>query len=505
MSKTIVALRSSSRSEFVDSLFKLPEISDHQLKTLLNNYRRAGCFFKSYDLHTMLDCGPDDEEDDPLGYQAAALPNYDSNFSAQLRFGGRLRQEFFGGIYFDIENHKMYKLDRLGFSVLSLFCFGLTYFEVILVHANNGIHSEEVTRVANQLFAAGILYPDDSLNIQSSVNLEYFPAYDFSLNYMQSPYIVEIEGTHGCYRKCAHCAYDASPDIDRASELSTRDWCNIIDKLSSAGVLALRFTGGDFLFRDDAVEILNHADRSGMSYHLLSDTVAFNSKAIDEVAKLQNLAYIGSSLDGNCSSDHDFLRGEGAFELLVSRVQVLARANLTVRLGTTLHKRNFQKVRETGALATKLGATHFNIGFLAPIGRGVNLASLVLDGSEVRRSLLLYLDGVKAGDYAPQQMHYLYRSQDEANPFADLDPFIDNLPFMTEWPYSRMRIKPSGVTYTAGRLKSTRLAFGTNILRESLRAVWNNSPNLVYLRKVAGGCRQHSLDFRHLAQEYCNG
>jgi MoaA/NifB/PqqE/SkfB family radical SAM enzyme len=370
--------------------------------------------------------------------------------------------------------------------------------------AQNGWSEDESLLAIQDLTTQSLLRPyEDKLAVAQT---KIFKASDLSVPYLQAPFIVELEMTHACYRECTHCAYNASPHADRKGELSTSSWKEVIKKLADAGVLSLRFTGGDFMYRSDAIELLEYADTLGIAYHFLSDTIALNERNMQSVKQLRNLAYIGTSIDGSDRFTHDGMRGAGAFDLLVERVRRITSQGITMSLGTTLHKQNWKHVRETGKLASALGATYFELGFLCPIGRGANLQEQVLNGQEVRESLQLYLDGVRAGEYKPMQLHYYTRAQKtEATAFSDLSEIVDRLPFQTEWPFSRLRVKPDGTTYTAGKLKESGLSIGINILLDDLDTIWRNSPNLVTLRKIGVGRRLHSLDIAQLPKELHHG
>ena len=480
---------------FFGDLGNFPPLTDLQRRIIAANYVKMGVLYRSNDLHTMLDCEPEPEIPIVHSSSVAVLP-----VTLALAAPGRLRQEFFGGIFYDMQRHALFNLDRLGFTLVSA---ALSIGDVECLRAmlmDRGHAADEIEAGLRQIIAAGILVDASSANALSNSDVAIYPARDLSIGYLQTPSIVEIEGTHGCYRRCAHCAYDAAPDVDRSGELSTKQWGAILDKLSAGGVLSVRFTGGDFLFRGDAIEILQHADRANLSFHLLSDTVALNDRALEAAATLKNLAYIGSSIDGHTSEIHDAWRGSGAYDLLIRRVKRIAKMRIPVSLGATLHKGNYTAVRQIGRVASQAGASYFQIGFLTPVGRGKELADAVLNGPEVREALKLYLEGIKAGEYLPLEGHYMRRVASE-EPFVDIEPFVDTLPYLTEWPYSRMRVKPTGITYTAGRLKATPFAEGVNLLTEDLQTVWNHSPNLAHLRSIADGRRLHSIDFRSLPME----
>jgi MoaA/NifB/PqqE/SkfB family radical SAM enzyme len=456
-----------------------------QEETLRNNFVHDGVIYDSIDVHTMLDCGPS------RGGTISARTTLNDQIKISLANSIIVREEFFGATVFNIETHTIAYLDRRGADLVELVQGGMLFGKI-----KEFCGKAPVSKAINQLIDANVLTVNER---KASTVIRFIPAIDLSECFLQVPFIVELEMTHGCYRTCSHCAYNSSPTIDRTREFSTEQWKIAIRKLVDAGVPSIRFTGGDFLFRRDAVEILEYTDALNVSYHFLSDTVAIADRYIDTVKNLKNLAYIGTSIDGQNAEQHEYLRGAGAFETLCERVNRLSSAGLRISLGTTLHRKNWRSVRETGRLANRLGATFFELGFLSPVGRGATMASDVLTGGEIRQALTLYLDGISAKEYAPMQSHYLARAE-KPQPFSDIEDIVDTLPFRTEWPFSRLRVKPDGQTYTAGKLKSSILSRGTNILHAPLNTIWRTSPNLRYLREVGAGRRLHSLDTRTLEE-----
>lgn len=493
----------------IPKLFEQIHLNDAQSMTMQSNFTKKGIFYESDDVHTMLDCGPSMPTQQPMEERNPYRRSPDdelleTGYSDDMRFrpvsSGRLRQEFFGGIFFSYEQNTMSYLDGLGFAMLTAVFAAKTYGQIAELARQFGHDKVTLEQGMVQLIDVGLIALAGG-RTDDVPEHDYFPSTRLGVDFLQVPYVVEIEGTHGCFRECAHCAYDASPSVDRSHELNTAQLCDIIDTLDKSGVCTVRFTGGDFLFRRDAVEILQHVDRTNLRYHLLSDTIAFSHSALNALRDLKRIEYIGSSIDGHNAETHDVWRGRGAFDALLERSRKIADTGVPLLLGATLSKHNFSKVQDIGRVACSVGATYFEIGFLTPIGRAERLAHCVLDGDEVREALALYLEGLRSGLYSPLQSHY-FRRLDWADPFADMEDFIDDLPYMTEWPFSRMRVKPTGLTYTAGRLKATPLGFGTNLVTEDLRDIWYNSPNLAYLRSIGSGKRMHSLDCRKIPMDF---
>lgn len=461
-------------------------LTPSQERIVASNFGRSGPFYYTQDVHTMLDCAcPYERFSLDAPSPSLHLP---MNEPLGVPFSAKLRQEFFGGILFDCDRHRHFMVDPTGFELLSEVAKGEATGHRLLER----VSSPDALQTLQELAAAGLVSAAGDAGA-----VRHFAARDLSLAYLQSPIIVEVEVTYGCFRACRHCAYESSPDARRPDELTAAQWREIFDKLAASGVLIIQLTGGDPLFREDSFDIVQAVSDAGMSVYVRSDTAALGPANVQRLKDLPGLWHVGTSMDGADAEMHDWMRGRGAFATLQKRIGILAEAGIDVAVGATLHKNNYTTVREMGRVAASFGARWFDIGFLSPVGRGVQLRDLVLLRPEVEASLGEYLAGIRAGDYVPSHAHYLRRAESDT-PFTDLGDLIDRMPYLTEWPFSRLRLDPTGSSYTAGKLKGSDYAGGFNLLDSTVDHVWDNSPNLRQLRELGDGGRIHSLDYRLL-------
>jgi MoaA/NifB/PqqE/SkfB family radical SAM enzyme len=466
------------------------ELTPAQERVLALNYQRSGPLFLSQDLHPMLDCA---SALDLVGFNTTpATVAMDEPLS--VPFNGKLREEFFGGTLFDSDSHRHFMVDQTAYQVLHSVINGTVTGHYLVERADGA--PTGLTETIAGLAAAGLLQSGRKPGV-----ITHFPARDLSLAYLQAPIIVEVEVTYGCFRTCKHCAYESSPDARRPDELTASQWREVFAKLAEAGVLIIQLTGGDPLFREDSFDIVQAASDMGMSVYVRSDSAALSPANVERLRALPGLWHVGTSMDGADPEMHDWMRGRGAFATLAKRVEILTGADITVSVGATLHKNNYTTVRRMGQVAAGLGARWFDIGFLAPVGRGAQLRDLVLDSSEVLTVLTDYLAGIQAGEFTPQHTHYLRRLGRE-DPFADLGDLIERIPYLTEWPFSRLRLDPTGSSYTAGKLKGSDYAGGFNLTDTTVAHVWDHSPNLAQLRELGNGQRIHSLDYRLLRSNH---
>jgi uncharacterized radical SAM superfamily Fe-S cluster-containing enzyme len=341
-----------------------------QERILHANFERVGPFYVSRDVHAMLDCACTPEI--ALMSEECALP-VDMEVPLSIPFNAKLREEFFGGILFDCDAHQHYMVNHDGYRMLKEVSSSNPTGKMLLQGAASAPYQTSTELTLQALMRRSLV------GKVSNNTTKYFAARNTELHYLQAPSIVEVEVTYGCFRACRHCAYESSPEARLPNELSVRQWETIFKKLADAGVLILQLTGGDPLYRDDSFDIVEAAGEAGLSVYVRSDTAALSRANIERLKRVRGLWHVGTSIDGANSEMHDWMRGAGAFEILKERIKSLAGEGIPVAAGATLHKNNFKTVRDIGRGATEFGAQWFDIGFLAPTGRGANLRHLILE------------------------------------------------------------------------------------------------------------------------------
>lgn len=103
-------------------------------------------------------------------------------------------------------------------------------------------------------------------------------------------------GTIFITRRCnLRCSYCVVPRLPR-SELSTAEWCEVLDKLVGFGVRHLTIVGGEPTIRGDLEEIVRHATGRGLYVFLHSNFLRLDDKRIDRLAEA-GLSAITTSAD----------------------------------------------------------------------------------------------------------------------------------------------------------------------------------------------------------------
>jgi radical SAM protein with 4Fe4S-binding SPASM domain len=142
---------------------------------------------------------------------------------------------------------------------------------------------------------------------------------EFTLWSGQQPLLsrLDMELTERCNNDCIHC-YINRPASDRAArgrELATVEIQGILHEAASLGALAVTFTGGEPLLRDDFCEIYIFARRLGLRVRLLTNATLISPQLAKLFARIPPLEKVQITLYGMSVKSYEAVtRTPGAFE-----------------------------------------------------------------------------------------------------------------------------------------------------------------------------------------------
>ncbi len=191
------------------------------------------------------------------------------------------------------------------------------------------------------------------------------------------PLLVFWEMTKACDLACLHCRADAqhqpAPD-----ELTTAEGRRMIDDLAAleAPRPIVILTGGDCLKRADLIELIDHAKASSLPVALApSVTPLLTTERMREV-RAHGVSTVSISLDGRDPATHDAVRGvPGHFDETMRTLHELKDAGFTVQINTTVMARNVEQLADVARLLRDLRVDIWEVFFLIPTGRGVDVNS----------------------------------------------------------------------------------------------------------------------------------
>jgi len=162
------------------------------------------------------------------------------------------------------------------------------------------------------------------------------------------PFSITFILTHRCNFRCAYCDIpDAAGD-----EMSAGEFASAIDELVEVGLARASFSGGEALLRPDAIDIIAHARRRGLSTSLNSNAWLAGDK-LDELAQVLDMLVL--SLDGP-PAVHDLVRRRpGSYARVIAVADAARRRGLPIATITVVSSANLHVVDEVLELAERHG------------------------------------------------------------------------------------------------------------------------------------------------------
>ncbi|MBU7029456.1 MAG: radical SAM protein [Theionarchaea archaeon] len=186
--------------------------------------------------------------------------------------------------------------------------------------------------------------------------------------------IVYLEVTNTCNLDCIHCYKHAGPPLH--NELSTDEWCSIIDHLKEIGVVELAVTGGEPLMRDDIFSILEHAARNAMWLKLFTNGTLINEETVQKLKEI-GVEEIMVSIEGATKETHELIRGKDTFEKVIKSISLLIENGMKVRSNTVLYTENIPELENLVQLLLDLKVQDMILDPLMKWGRGEDKDNLI--------------------------------------------------------------------------------------------------------------------------------
>lgn len=196
-------------------------------------------------------------------------------------------------------------------------------------------------------------------------------------DYSETPLVVTWEVTQACDLACDHCRAEADPDRS-PGELSlseARDFFEQVADFSPQPFLVL--SGGDPLKRPDVFELLETAVDVGVTPSITpATTELLDREAIERFADI-GVGRMALSLDGATPESHDGFRGEdGTFETAMRAAEYAREVGLSIQINTTVTGSTADELPEIAEIVGEVDAAMWEVFFLVPTGRGVELEQL---------------------------------------------------------------------------------------------------------------------------------
>jgi radical SAM protein, BA_1875 family len=196
------------------------------------------------------------------------------------------------------------------------------------------------------------------------------PAYNLN----ERPFLIIWETTQACDIACKHCRAESKPEHD-ANELSLIEGCRLLEQIDVLGNPRplFIFTGGDPFKRDDIFDLVEYANKLGLTTALSPSGTPLLTVENLQRLKDSGVRAISLSVDGSSPAIHDeFRRVDGSFAWTINGWKIARSIGLKVQINTTVTRYNLMDLPALFALVRDLGVMTWSVFFLVPTGRGIS-------------------------------------------------------------------------------------------------------------------------------------
>ena len=212
---------------------------------------------------------------------------------------------------------------------------------------------------------------------------------------LQAPFLVVWNYTNACNLRCKHC-YQGAGKMSK-DELSLEERLSIVDQLAENDVVAIAFSGGEPLLRDDFWEVARYASSKGLYLSIATNGTLLTKDVVRRLTDV-GVEYFEISLDSVDPAKHDAFRGvPGAWKRTVAGIQnVVAQDGTYSCIANTITNENYRELDDLVAFSKKLGVNRTLIFNFIPVGRGTDIIDMDLP-PEAREQVLQKMYGYLSG------------------------------------------------------------------------------------------------------------
>ncbi|MFA6177934.1 MAG: radical SAM protein [Candidatus Paceibacterota bacterium] len=137
-----------------------------------------------------------------------------------------------------------------------------------------------------------------------------------------------------------------------------------------ANEIMIGVTGGEPLLRKDLFDVMKYASNLGFNWGMVSNGSLVSEETISK-AKKAKMKTIDISIDGIGSVHDEFRNMKGAYEKAINAVKLFVKADFLslVRVVTTVHSKNVNRLEEIYEEICNLGIRHWKLSNVDPSGR----------------------------------------------------------------------------------------------------------------------------------------
>ncbi|WP_024303983.1 pyrroloquinoline quinone biosynthesis protein PqqE [Pseudogulbenkiania sp. MAI-1] len=194
---------------------------------------------------------------------------------------------------------------------------------------------------------------------------------------LSPPLAVLLELTHRCPLRCAYCSNPLAL-TPASAELSTAEWCAILDEAAEMGMLQVHFSGGEPMARADLPELVAHASRVGLYSNLITSGVLLNEAKLAVLVEA-GLNHVQLSFQGLDETHAEALSGfKGGVAKKQAALDLVQAAGLALTLNFVITRQNAHELDAMLRYAEEQGIARVEVANTQYYGWGLqNRAALI--------------------------------------------------------------------------------------------------------------------------------
>ncbi|MFA5217374.1 MAG: PqqD family peptide modification chaperone [Bacteroidales bacterium] len=299
---------------------------------------------------------------------------------------------------------------------------------------------------------------------------------------------LQIEVTDRCNERCIHC-YIPNKKKQSGKDIDLSLIFRIMDEAKEMGTLQVTLSGGELFLHKDIDAILRYARKNDFIISILSNLVLLNDNHI-EILKEINPSLVQVSLYSMKAEEHDSITLlKGSFTKTKNAIEKLVDANIPVQISCPVMKLNRKSYKDVLVYANKLRTKAYtDFIMMAQTDHCTNNLTQRIGIEEIKELIsdMLEFDQDYLDTTLEQEPKSLDIEKYKKSPICGVG--VDNF-----------CLTANGDCYPCAGWQG--LVVG-NAYKQSLREIWENSPELKMLRTITNGSFPKCIECE--ARDYCS-
>jgi pyrroloquinoline quinone biosynthesis protein E len=304
------------------------------------------------------------------------------------------------------------------------------------------------------------------------------------------PLAVLLELTHRCPLQCPYCSNPLELLAAR-EELSTDEWCRVLDEAAALGVLQVHFSGGEPALRRDLPELVEHARRAGLYSNLITSGVVTDRSQLAALADA-GLDHAQLSIqDVDAQSAEKICHYRNALARKREFAANVRALGLPLTLNAVVHRQNLERLPAMIELAVALDALRLEIAHVQYYGWALrNIAALMPTRAQVdaaTRTVIAARERLQGRLVIDYVVPDYYASRPKA--------------CMGGWGQRFLNVTPNGCVLPCHAAQTITDLHFDSVREKSLTQIWNRSEAFEryrgtdWMREPCRSCAQREVDW----------